>query len=130
MVRRGSRESQRQPLDDAGWSSRCGSCGDRDRQRRVVRAQRTHRRCVVRRVAALISGALSGLGVIVLLQQYSVAYPTALLTIIGIVLGIGAQFAVMFVATRYAHAGSPPVALAMTGESGEQPEMADPSTWV
>ena len=63
----------------------------------------------MKRASAVISGALSGLGVIILLQQYSVAYPTLLLTLTGIVLGIAAQFAVMYAVTRR------PVVRATTG---------------
>ena len=46
------------------------------------------------------AGAISGLGVVILLQQYSVAYPTGMVTIIGIVLGIAAQFGIAQIASR------------------------------
>ena len=42
----------------------------------------------------VIAGGLSGLGVVILLQQYAVAYPTGMITILGIVLGIAAQFGI------------------------------------
>lgn len=40
----------------------------------------------------IVAGALGGLGVVVLLQQYAVAYPTGLVTIIGVLAGIAVQF--------------------------------------
>ena len=48
----------------------------------------------------IIAGALSGLGVIVLLQQYAVAYPTGMVTIIGIIIGIAVQFGIAQLAAR------------------------------
>jgi hypothetical protein len=42
----------------------------------------------------LIAGVVSGIGVVVLLQQYAVLYPTGTIAIIGIVLGIAVQFGV------------------------------------
>jgi hypothetical protein len=42
----------------------------------------------------VIAGALSGIGVIVLLQQYAVLYPTGTIAILGIVVGIAVQFGV------------------------------------
>jgi hypothetical protein len=56
----------------------------------------------------LIAGALSGLGVVILLQQYAVAYPTGMITLLGVVLGIAAQFGVTQLVERgtFASAGS------------------------
>ena len=48
----------------------------------------------------IIAGALSGLGVVVLLQQYAVAYPTGLVAIIAVVLGIAVQFGIAQIASR------------------------------
>jgi hypothetical protein len=48
----------------------------------------------------IVAGALSGLGVIVLLQQYAVAYPTAITTIFGVVVGIAVQFGIAHLVTR------------------------------
>ena len=42
----------------------------------------------------LLAGLLSGIGVVVLLQQYAVLYPTGTIAIIGAVVGIGVQFGV------------------------------------
>jgi ABC-type siderophore export system fused ATPase/permease subunit len=38
-------------------------------------------------VASVLAGAVGGLGVVVLLQQYAVAYPTLALTVFVVVLG-------------------------------------------
>jgi len=45
-------------------------------------------------VRNIVAGVLSGLGVVILLQQYAVLYPTGTVTLIGVALGIGLQFAV------------------------------------
>jgi hypothetical protein len=42
----------------------------------------------------IIAGGISGLGVVILLQQYAVAYPTGMITILGILLGIALQFGI------------------------------------
>jgi hypothetical protein len=42
----------------------------------------------------LIAGAISGLGVVILLQQYAVAYPTGIITILGVLIGIAVQFGI------------------------------------
>jgi hypothetical protein len=48
----------------------------------------------------IVAGALSGLGVVVLLQQYGVAYPTGMVAIIAVIVGIAVQFAIAQVAAR------------------------------
>jgi len=48
----------------------------------------------------IVAGGLSGLGVVILLQQYAVAYPTGMVTIIGVVVGIAAQFGITQIASR------------------------------
>jgi hypothetical protein len=48
----------------------------------------------------IIAGGISGLGVVILLQQYAVAYPTGMITIFGVVLGIAAQFGIAELASR------------------------------
>ena len=48
----------------------------------------------------IIAGALSGLGVVILLQQYAVAYPTGMVAIIAVVLGIAVQFGISQLASR------------------------------
>jgi hypothetical protein len=48
----------------------------------------------------IIAGAISGLGVVILLQQYAVAYPTGMITIIGVLLGIAVQFGIAQLAAR------------------------------
>jgi hypothetical protein len=48
----------------------------------------------------IVAGALSGVGVIILLQQYAVAYPTGMITIIGIIVGIAVQFGIAQLAQR------------------------------
>jgi hypothetical protein len=48
----------------------------------------------------IVAGALSGLGVVILLQQYAVAYPTGMITIIGVIVGIAVQFGVAQIASR------------------------------
>lgn len=48
----------------------------------------------------IVAGALSGLGVVVLLQQYAVAYPTGMVAIIAVVVGIAVQFGIAQLATR------------------------------
>ena len=57
----------------------------------------------------IIAGALSGLGVVVLLQQYGVAYPTGMVAIIGVVVGIAVQFGISQLASHrtLAVAGGP-----------------------
>ena len=48
----------------------------------------------------IVAGALSGLGVVVLLQQYGVAYPTGMVAIIAVVIGIAVQFGIAQIASR------------------------------
>ena len=48
----------------------------------------------------IVAGVLSGIGVVVLLQQYSVLYPTGTVAILGVVLGVSVQFAVSALAPR------------------------------
>jgi hypothetical protein len=52
----------------------------------------------------VIAGALSGIGVVVLLQQYAVLYPTGTIAILGIVVGIAVQFGV---GTAFGRAAAP-----------------------
>ena len=72
----------------------------------------------------VIAGALSGIGVVVLLQQYAVLYPTGTIAILGIVVGIAVQFGVG------AAFGRAPVRLAaaVAPVAYDQPAMVDPST--
>jgi hypothetical protein len=59
----------------------------------------------VRHAAA---GLLSGLGAVVLLQQFAVLYPTGTVTLLGIAIGIAVQFAIAAIVDRT----RPPVAAA------------------
>jgi hypothetical protein len=61
----------------------------------------------VRHVAA---GLLSGLGAVVLLQQFAVLYPTGTVTLLGIAIGIAVQFAIAAIVDRM----RPPVAATYT----------------
>jgi hypothetical protein len=47
-----------------------------------------------------VAGVLSGLGAVVLLQQFAVLYPTGTVTLLGIALGIAVQFAIATIVDR------------------------------
>lgn len=50
-------------------------------------------------VRNIVVGALSGLGVVVLLQQFAVLYPTGTITVMGVGIGVAVQLALAGVAT-------------------------------
>ncbi len=66
----------------------------------------------------IVAGVLSGIGVVVLLQQYSVLYPTGTVAILGVVFGVAVQFAVSTLAQRRnpGFAGASPMTTAATAE--------------
>jgi hypothetical protein len=64
-------------------------------------------------VRNIVAGVLSGFGVVVLLQQYAVLYPTGMVTLLGVLIGIAVQFAIAMLADRWrpAAATSAPAAV-------------------
>ena len=54
----------------------------------------------------VLAGLLSGIGVVVLLQQYAVIYPTGTIAIMGVVVGIAVQFGVGALAGTSRRAGT------------------------
>jgi predicted lipid-binding transport protein (Tim44 family) len=84
-------------------------------------------------VGGVLSGAAGGLGLIVLLQQFAVAYPTPIMLIIGIVGGILAHIAIVAAAGAIGRRGAPPPAVAYDAPTYEpqpyepQPYEAQPS---
>ncbi len=76
----------------------------------------------------IVAGVLSGIGVVVLLQQYSVLYPTGTVAILGVVLGVAVQFAISALAPRRSPslAGASPMSAASTADVAEPvPDWAD-----
>ena len=72
----------------------------------------------------IVAGVLSGIGVVVLLQQYSVLYPTGTVAILGVVLGVAVQFAVSALALRR----SPKLVVASPMSGVATAAMAEPAT--
>ena len=64
-----------------------------------------------------VAGALSGLGCVVLLQQFSVLYPTATVAFTGIALGIAVQFGVSALVGRPQRTASIPLSSADVSET-------------